>query len=152
MRSLSIFLLLLTTSPLYAQSRAQTRVLVKMTTGSCAQPRGFMAAMSGLPPGTQLECAEYTLVASKVVFVMNPRRCNEFLPLAEDLTFVIHKNEVVIFDEDERREHRFIIRQMLLRSEWDRQQAFLEAHREIVAQQVRDPHLAPRGYVVFDGR
>lgn len=151
MRRVVIFLLVLASISACAQSRARTGIVVKMTTVSCTLPRGFMASMAGVQPGAAVECAEYTLVSDKVVYVMNARRAEDFLPLAEEITFQIRKNEVVILDEDEKRAHRFFVREMILRAEWDRRQELLR-QADLLVQQAHGAHLTPRGSVVLDGR
>ncbi len=147
MRPCLVFLLLLASTAALAQSRVQTGTVVRMEIVTCTPQRDFRAVMSGA--AVTAECAEFTLVADKVVYVMNARRANEFLPLAEEITFRIRKNEIVILDEDERQEHRFFIRQMTLRGEWEREQEFLQQHREILSQQLPERHLMPRGNVVL---
>ena len=61
-------------------------------------------------------------MSSKVVYVVVGRRTQEFIPLAEDLDFVIRNNEIVIFSDDEKTKSRFVIQQMMLRADWDREE------------------------------
>lgn len=68
-------------------------------------------------------------MSDKVVSVVVGRRTEEFMPLAENMEFLVRKNELVIFSDDEKATSRFAIQQMTLRADWDREQA----HREFVA-------------------
>ena len=86
----------------------------------CTAQHSFMAAMSGTPAQAVGTCPEYTVMSNKVVYVIVGRRAEEFIPLAEDIDFLIRKNELVLFSDDEKVKSRFVIQQMMLRTDWDR--------------------------------
>lgn len=115
-------LLCLSSTPLAAQSRLQNGTIVRMEMGDCITPEhGFMAALAGSShiAGEGL-CPEYVLVGNKVVYVIVGRTSASLVPLAELTKFRIQNNELLIRIDDARRETRFAIREMVLRSEWDR--------------------------------
>jgi hypothetical protein len=97
--------------------------VTRMRMTDCTTQRGFMAAMSGTPAQVAGTCPEYTVVSDKVVYVVVGRRAEEFIPLAENLEFLIRKNELVLFSDDEKAKSHFAIQQMTLRAEWDREEA-----------------------------
>lgn len=103
--------------------------VVKMRTTDCTAQHGFMAAMSGVPAQTASTCPEYTIMSDKVVYVVMGRHPEEFIPLAENMEFLIRKNELILFSADEKTKSRFVIQQMTLRADWDR----AEARRELEA-------------------
>lgn len=74
-----------------------------------------------------VSCPEYTIVGDKVVYVVVGRHAEEFMPLAENMDFLIRKNELVLFSEDEKARSRFTIQQMTLRGDWEREEARREA-------------------------
>jgi hypothetical protein len=51
------------------------------------------------------------------------RHSDEFIPLAENIDFVIHKNELVILPDNDKSKPRFAIQRMMLRADWDREEA-----------------------------
>jgi hypothetical protein len=105
--------------------------VIKMRMAEC-QGHGFMAAMSGAPEPVK-NCPEYTVMTDKVVYVVVGKRTEEFMPLAENMDFLVRKNELVIFSGDEKATSHFAIQQMALRGDWEREQAhkaFAEASRE----------------------
>ncbi|MDR3762552.1 MAG: hypothetical protein P4M01_00500 [Acidobacteriota bacterium] len=95
--------------------------VIKMSTHDCPM-RGFVAAMSG-GPVTSGTCQEYTILSDKVVYVVLARRGPVFMPLAENIDFVVTKNELTVLSDDEKSKSRFAIQQMTLRSEWEREEA-----------------------------
>jgi hypothetical protein len=101
--------------------------VTKMRMTNCTMERGFAAAMSGGLPQAAGTCPEYTVMSDKVVYVVVGRRAEEFMPLAENVEFLIRKNELVLFSEDEKSKTRFVVQQMMLRPEWERE----EAHKEL---------------------
>jgi hypothetical protein len=103
--------------------------VIKMRMTDCTAQRGFMVAVSSAQPQTAGNCPEYTLVSDKVVYVVVGRRAEEFIPLAENMEFLIRKNELVLFSDDEKAKSRFAIQQMTLRADWDRE----EARKELAA-------------------
>jgi hypothetical protein len=103
--------------------------VIKMRMTDCTMQRGLMAAMSGVPAQTGATCPEYTVMSDKVVYVVVGRHSEEFIPLAENMEFVIRKNELIIFSDDEKAKSRFVIQQMTLRADWDRE----EERKELAA-------------------
>jgi len=99
----------------------QHGTVVRMRMGDCMASRhGFMVAMSGAPaPMTADACPEYTLVADKVVFVIVGRSSNQLIPLADVIDFRFHNSELAVRIDDARRESKFGIKEMILRSDWD---------------------------------
>jgi hypothetical protein len=93
----------------------------KMRMTECIAQHTFIAAMSGTQPQAVGTCPEYTVMGDKVVYVVVGRRAEEFVPLAEDIEFLIRKNELVLFSDDEKVKSRFVIQQMMLRTDWDRE-------------------------------
>ncbi|MBZ5599385.1 MAG: hypothetical protein LAN83_13810 [Acidobacteriia bacterium] len=109
---------------LVAQNKVhQHGTIVRMRMAPCLlAPRGFMAALSGTShqQDTGELCPEYVLVADKIVYVIVGKTSNAIVPLAETTAFRLQNNELLIRIDDERHETRFSIREMVLRSEWDR--------------------------------
>jgi hypothetical protein len=103
--------------------------VIKMRMTECTAQHSFMAAMSGTPAQAAGACPEYTVMSEKVVYVVVGRRAEEFIPLAENMEFLIRKNELVIFSDDEKTKSHFAIQQMTLRADWDRE----EARKELAA-------------------
>jgi hypothetical protein len=113
----------------------QHGTVVRMRMTDC-QPahHGFMMAMSG--PAAQMGpevCPEYTLVADKVVFVIVGRSSDQLIPLADVIDFRLHNNEMAVRVDDARRENKFGIKEMILRTEWD----MVQKH---VTEQLSSPH------------
>ncbi len=111
--------------------------VTRMRMADCTMQHGFMATMSGVPVQMGATCPEYTVVSDKVVYVVVGRRGDEFIPLAENMEFLIHKNELVIFSDDEKTKSRFVIQQMTLRADWDREEA-----RKALAEKIIMEHSA----------
>jgi hypothetical protein len=109
--------------------------VTKMRMTDCTMQRGFKAALAGAPM-TGISCPEYTVMSSKVVYVVVGRRTEEFIPLAEDMDFLIRKNEIVIFSEDEKSRSRFVIQQMTLREDWDREEQRKELEARVMERSV----------------
>jgi hypothetical protein len=113
-----------------AQSRWSFRgTVIKMRMADCAAQHGFMVAMSGAPGPIGGTCPEYTIMSDKVVYVVVGRRAEAFIPLAENMDFLIRKNELVIFSDDEKTKSNFAIQSMTLRADWDKE----EARKELAA-------------------
>lgn len=114
---------------LQAESRWSFKgTVIKMRMRDCVLQGGFKAAMMGVAQ-TGVSCPEYTVMSPKVVYVVVGRRSEEFIPLAEDMDFVIRKNEIVIVSTDEKTTSRFVIQQMTLRGDWERD----EERKEVAA-------------------
>ena len=109
--------------PAQAQHWSFKGTVVKMQMSECTFRPGLMSTLSGTPIGVTKACPEYTVVSDKVVYVVTGRRADEFMPLAEDVEFVMNKkNELVVFSDNEKSQSRFFIKEMTLRSDWDRDQ------------------------------
>lgn len=123
--------------------------VIKMRMTGCLAQKSFMAAMSGVPVQTVSSCPEYTVMNDKVVYVVVGRRAEEFIPLAENIEFLIRKNELVTFSDDEKSRSHFVIQQMMLRGDWDREEARKELATRMMERSVdyetRNP---PRGSMV----
>ena len=106
---------------LQAQSKLQHGTIVRMQMAECiSAERGFMAELAGAQhPSTEEYCPEYVLVADKVVYVIVGRTSAALVPLAETTKFRFQNNELLIRIDDAKRETRFGIKQMVLRSEWE---------------------------------
>ena len=106
----------------------QHGTVVRMRMGECSfSHRGFVSMMGG-PAAQQADddYPDYTLVADKVVFVIVGKSSNELIPLAEVTDFRFHKNELEVRVDDARKESKFTIKEMMLRSQWDLVQGHLE--------------------------
>lgn len=133
-RALLLSLMFCSLSPVVmAQGRVlQHGTIVRMRLAPCqVAQHGLMAALSGTSrqPDPGEICPEYVLVAAKVVYVIVGRTSNTIIPLAETTAFRLEKNELLIRIDDAKRETRFSIREMVLRSEWD------QAHPNVVGDQ-----------------
>ena len=102
--------------------------VVRMHMGDCVLAhRGFMVAFGGpAAPAVEESCPEYTLVSGNVVFVIVGKSSNQVIPLAETIDFRLQKNEVAVRIDDAKKEARFAIKEMVVRSEWDRMQRHIE--------------------------
>lgn len=106
----------------------QHGVVVRMRMSECiAVPHGFMVTMGGPPVQLGAEsCPEYTLVSDTVVYIIVGSSSNAFIPLADVIDFRSHKGEVAVRINDARKETKFGIKEMILRSEWDRMQQHID--------------------------
>jgi hypothetical protein len=99
----------------------QHGTVVRMRMGDCLiSHHGFMATMGGSQ--TQMlpdACPEYTLLSDKVVYVIIGKSSNQLIPLADEIDFRLHRNELAVRIDDAKHESRFSIKEMILRSEWD---------------------------------
>jgi hypothetical protein len=122
--------------------------VIGMRMTGCVLQGGFKASFEAIPM-SGVSCPEYTVMSTKVVYVIVGRRTEAFIPLAEDMDFVVRNNEIVIFSNDEKARSRFVIQQMMLRADWDREQERkeLEAQRmeRSINYEVRNP---PRAAMV----
>jgi hypothetical protein len=100
----------------------QHGTVVRMHMGDCISAHhGFMVAFGG--PSTPIDhepCPEYTLVSDNVVFVIVGKMSNQLIPLAETIDFRLRKNELAVRVDDAKREAKFTIKEMIVRSEWER--------------------------------
>jgi hypothetical protein len=116
------FLLALTTYSVALQPQyAQKGTIIRMRMAECLeQPHRFMMAMSGAAGQAPDElCPEYVLLSDKVVYVIVGKTSGSLIPLAETTQFRLQKNTLLIRADDESRETKFMLREMVLRSEWD---------------------------------
>ena len=120
-KSAWLFLLTLWLVPAAWAGVYQHGTVVRMRMGECmAERHGFMLAMSGAGAQNAPEdCPEYTLVSDKVVYVIVGRSTNQLVPLADQIDFRLQNTEVAVRVDDAKRESKFAIKEMILRSEWD---------------------------------
>lgn len=99
----------------------QHGTIVRMHMGDCLPDHGIVAALSGNSrPQAPEVCPEYTLVGEKVVYVIVGKPSKNVLPLAQEVDFRLRKNEIALRVDDDNRETRFLVREMILRADWDR--------------------------------
>ena len=99
----------------------QHGTVVRMRMTDCLPVHhGFMMAMSGgaVPMAPEV-CPEYTLLSEKVVFVIVGRSSDQLIPLADEIDFRLHNNEMAVRVDDARHESKFSIKEMVLRAQWD---------------------------------
>ena len=103
-------------------ARSQHGTVVRMRMADCLEAsHPLMAALSGASRQSDEElCPEYTLISDKVIYVIVGKTSGQLIPLAENIGFRLKKNEMLVRIDDEDRESRFLIRAMMLRSEWER--------------------------------
>jgi hypothetical protein len=98
----------------------QHGTVIRMRMGDCMlMHRGFVTFGPPQVAMTEETCPEYTLVADKVVFVIVGKSSNQLVPLAEIIDFRFQKKELAVRVDDARKESKFAIREMTLRSEWE---------------------------------
>jgi hypothetical protein len=101
----------------------QQGTIIKMHLNDCISVQhGLMAALSGTSrePAAGELCPEYVLVTDTVVYTIMGKSSNDLLPLAETTRFRFQKNQLFIRIDDAKHESRFDIREMVMRSEWER--------------------------------
>jgi len=106
----------------------QHGTVVRMRMGDCGlMHRGFMNQF-GPPQAAAVEegCPEYTLVTDKVVFIIVGKSSNQLVPLAEVIDFRFQNKELAVRVDDARKESKFSIKEMTLRSEWELIQKHIE--------------------------
>jgi hypothetical protein len=106
----------------------QQGTVVRMHMGDCQlMHRGFMNQF-GPPQAAAVEdsCPEYTLLTDKVVFVIVGKSSNQLVPLAEAIDFRFENKELAIRVDDARKESKFAIKEMTLRSQWELLQRHIE--------------------------
>jgi hypothetical protein len=111
----------------------QRGTVVRMHMGECTlSHRGFMTAAFGPPSMPDASsCPEYTLVSPNVVYIIVGKSSNQLIPLAETIDFRIVKNELAVRVDDAKRESKFMIKEMVVRSEWDRMQRHIEEQMKL---------------------
>jgi hypothetical protein len=111
--------------------------VVRMRMGDCMLGhRGMMVAFGPPSMPVQDSCPEYTLVAPNVVYVIVGKSSNQLIPLAEVIDFRLQKNELAVRVDDAKREAKFEIKEMFVRSDWDRLQHHIDA--QMRATEVRE--------------
>ena len=86
----------------------------------------LMDALSGNRVASTELCPEYVLVTNKVVYVIAGKASDQLVPLAETTRFHFRNNELLIRVDDARHEAHFHVKEMVLRSDWDRRQQIEE--------------------------
>jgi hypothetical protein len=133
-----LFIIAAVALPVHAQ-RFQAGTVTRMQTKDCTIMHGALATMVGsMPQNTEGICPEYTLVSEKVVYVVVGKRSGQFMPLAEVIQFHLVKNELLVRIDDEKRESHFSIKEMQLRSDWERDQALRGKQLELRLQAERN--------------
>jgi len=111
--------------------------VVRMHMGDCMLAhRGMMVAFGPPSIPVQDSCPEYTLVSPNVVYVIVGKTSNQLIPLAEVIDFRLQKNELAVRLDDAKRETKFEIKEMFVRSDWDRIQRHIDA--QMKAAEVHD--------------
>lgn len=116
-----------------ALSRAQGGIyqhgsVVRMHMAECLpSPHGFVSTFGASSSAmAQESCPEYTLLSDNAVYVIVGRSSNQLIPLAETIDFRLHKGELAVRVDDAKRETKFTIREMMVRSEYDRIQRHMD--------------------------
>ena len=125
----------------------QHGTVVRMRMGDCMlMHRGFMNQF-GPPQAEVVEqgCPEYTLVTDKVVFLIVGKSSNQLVPLAEVIDFRIQNKELAVRVDDARKESKFAIKEMTLRSEWELIQKRIENQLNDSQHRPVDTSMAMRG-------
>ncbi len=120
--------------------------VVRMHMADCQlMHRGFMNQF-GPPQAAAVEdlCPEYTLVTDKVVYVIVGKSSNQLVPLAETIDFRIEKKELAVRVDDARKESKFAIKEMILRSQWEVVQKHIEQELNAPPHQPVETSLAQR--------
>jgi hypothetical protein len=109
-------------------SRYQHGTVVRMRMGDCMLMHGSFMTAFGAPQAQANEgvCPEYTLVSDKVVFIIVGKSSNQLVPLAEVVDFRLQNKEMAVRVDDARKEAKFAIKEMSLRSEWEMIQKHIE--------------------------
>lgn len=103
---------------------SQEGTIVRMRLVTCPGPQHrFMMALSGSARvGPQDPCPEYTLLTDKIAYIIIGRASSQLVPLAETTQFRFQNRELLIRLGDSNHESHFMIKEMMIRSEWERQQ------------------------------
>ena len=126
-----------------AQSRWSFKgTVIRMRMTDCVALSSFKASFQAVPM-SGMSCPEYTVVSSNVVYVVLGRHTEEFIPLAENMDFAVRKNEIVTFSNDEKAKSRFMVQQMILRADWEREEQRKELEAQMmersISYEVRNP-------------
>lgn len=131
--ALLAILLLVSTAALAVQpSLYQHGTVIRMRMAECDARHGFMAGFGPPQGAASIEtCPEYTLLSDRVVYVIVGKSSGQLVPLAEEVDFRFDRNELAVRVDDARKESKFTIREMVLRSQWE----LVQRHMEV---QMRD--------------
>jgi len=133
-----LFVIAAVALPAHAQ-HFQLGTVTRMQTKDCTIVHAALASVIGyVPQNTEGVCPEYTLVSEKVVYIVVGKRSGQFMPLAEIVQFRLLKNELFVRIDDERRESHFSIKEMELRSDWERDQMLRNKQLELRLQTERN--------------
>ncbi len=124
----------------------QHGTVIRMRMGDCALThRGFMSTF-GPPQGSGNEgsCPQYVLMTDKIVFVIVGKSSNQLVPLSEIIDFRLQNRELAVRVDDARHESKFAIKEMTLRSEWERIQRHIEGQFNEPRREPVDTSLARR--------
>lgn len=108
----------------------QHGTVVRMRMGACLpEHHTFMMAMSGgaSPQNAPVACPEYTLLSEKVVYVIVGRSADQLIPLADEIDFRLQNTGIAVRVDDAKHESKFGIKEMILRSDWERVQHHVTA-------------------------
>jgi len=123
----------------------QQGTVVRMHMGDCLiMHRGFMNQFGPPQAAVEESCPEYTLVTDKVVFVIVGKSSNQLVPLAEVIDFRFQNRELAVRVDDARKESKFAIKEMTLRSEWERIQKNIADRLNDSSHQAVDTSMALR--------
>jgi hypothetical protein len=112
---------------------------MRMTNCPDAPQHMFTMVVAGsATPLPDDSCPEFTLVTEKVVYVVVGGSSSQFIPLAEVTRFHFQKKELLISLDDTNRDSRFMVKEMMLRADWDRQQRLNEEMMRAVAREEQD--------------
>jgi hypothetical protein len=126
----SLLLTVLFVPAAWAGGVYQHGTVVRMRMGPCmSDHHTFMMAMSG---GGPQNAPEDTLLSDKVVYVIVGRSSNQLVPLADEIDFRLQNTEMAVRVDDAKRESKFGIKEMILRSQWD----LVQKH---IAEQLSNP-------------
>ncbi|MGA2962737.1 MAG: hypothetical protein ABSD96_13760 [Candidatus Korobacteraceae bacterium] len=148
-RGLFLFgFLLVAVNLMPAQSRPFKGTVIKMQMSECTIPHRLISNLSGTPVIATVPCAEYTVISDKVVYIIVGHRHEQSISLAEDIFFQEKNNELVVFSDDVKSRIQFPIKQMTLRSDWDREKADPEVAnragiKQLAQSKTREPELMP---------
>jgi hypothetical protein len=102
--------------------------VVRMHMADCGLTRrGFITNFGGpAAPTVEEYCPEYTLLSDNVVYVIVGKSSSQLIPLAQSIDFRLQKSELAVRVDDAKRESKFTIKEMMVRSEWERIQRHIE--------------------------
>ena len=75
------------------------------------------------------------------MFVIVGKLSNSLIPLAETIDFRFHRNELAVRVDDAKHEAKFAIKEMMVRSEWDRLQRHIDEKMRVADDHEAEVHL-----------